>query len=85
MTIARLSTKGQLVIPAALREKLGWEAGTEVEVIEADGEIVLRSVHRARKTRSVDEVAGMLRTHTSRRLSVEEMGAAVDRAMKGER
>jgi AbrB family looped-hinge helix DNA binding protein len=39
--LARLSSKGQLVIPKALRRKLGLQAGTRFEVHSQDGKIVL--------------------------------------------
>lgn len=37
----RLSTKGQLIIPRALRDRHGWVAGTELEIEDrVDGVIV---------------------------------------------
>ncbi|MBX7062120.1 MAG: AbrB/MazE/SpoVT family DNA-binding domain-containing protein [Pyrinomonadaceae bacterium] len=43
-----LTTKGQVVIPAAVRQRLGIKAGTSlhVEVDEADSRIILRPVTR---------------------------------------
>jgi AbrB family looped-hinge helix DNA binding protein len=37
-----LSTKGQLIIPKELRERLGWREGTELEVEEHGGGVILR-------------------------------------------
>jgi AbrB family looped-hinge helix DNA binding protein len=42
MITVRISTKGQLVIPAALREKCGLAAPGRALVVERDGELVLR-------------------------------------------
>lgn len=39
----RLSTKGQLVLPKALRERHGWEAGTELVVEDRGDSVVLRA------------------------------------------
>ena len=38
----RLSTKGQLVIPKAIRDAMGLEAGTEFDIrVESEGRITL--------------------------------------------
>jgi len=42
--LARLSSKGQLVIPKAVRRALGLEAGTRFHVQLKDGKIVLEPV-----------------------------------------
>lgn len=41
---ARLSTKGQLVLPKSLRSRHGWEAGTELVVEDRGTHLVLRAV-----------------------------------------
>jgi AbrB family looped-hinge helix DNA binding protein len=40
----QLSTKGQVVIPAELREKFGLRPGTRVAIEDAGGCIVLRPI-----------------------------------------
>ena len=65
-----LNSKGQVTIPAHLREKHGLHAGDEVEVIEEDGVLLItrvegslsrgqRRVRRLRNTASSRDVAGM--------------------------
>jgi len=39
--IATVSTKGQLVIPAAIREELGIEPGTRVAIHREGGRVIL--------------------------------------------
>jgi AbrB family looped-hinge helix DNA binding protein len=52
---AMVSTKGQLVIPAELRNALGIGAGDRVSMTLEDGAILLRPVTE----RLVDETCGM--------------------------
>ena len=49
VTTTRLSSKGQVVIPAKLRRRLGIQAGTyiEIEVDEANNRLILTPVTRA--------------------------------------
>jgi len=65
-----LNSKGQVTIPAHLREKHDLHAGDEVEVIEEDGVLLItrvegslsrgqRRVRRLRNTASSRDVAGM--------------------------
>ena len=57
MERTRLSNKGQVVIPHRIRAALGWKAGVEFSVEEADGTVILRPVGDASAT-TVDEVFG---------------------------
>ena len=41
---ARLSSKGQLVIPKVIRESLDLQAGTRFQVTVGDGKIVLEPI-----------------------------------------
>jgi antitoxin PrlF len=43
----QLSTKGQIVIPAELRERYGLEAGTQFVVEDGKGCIILRPITKA--------------------------------------
>ncbi|NGO50039.1 AbrB/MazE/SpoVT family DNA-binding domain-containing protein [Allomesorhizobium camelthorni] len=50
MTTTRVSSKGQVVLPKAVRDAHGWMAGTELEVVDRASEVVLRpkAVHDSR-------------------------------------
>ena len=41
---ARLSSKGQLVLPKRIRDKRGWNQGSKVEIEEVPGGVLLRLV-----------------------------------------
>jgi AbrB family looped-hinge helix DNA binding protein len=56
---AKLSSKGQLVIPAAFREELGMETGTRIAMRIEGSRIVLDPQSLAAKLRLVDELCGI--------------------------
>lgn len=54
-----VSSKGQMVIPAAIREELGIEAGTRVAVRREGDEVILRPLTQAAARRLINELRGM--------------------------
>lgn len=42
MTIAKLTSKGQITVPKPVRETLGLIPGDDLEFIEVDGQFVIR-------------------------------------------
>ena len=76
----RVSEKGQIVVPKATRERLGWEPGTDLEVIESNDAILLRR-RRTGGSIDVDEAIGRLRRiyhHEGRPVPVEQLGWSAD-------
>lgn len=59
MTTATMSTKGQIVIPAEVRERLEWYPGTILEVESRDNTIILRPIHPFPET-NVEDLLGCL-------------------------
>jgi AbrB family looped-hinge helix DNA binding protein len=55
---ATVSTKGQLVIPAAIREELGIEPGTRVAIRREGGRVILDPQGLPAKLRRIDEMMG---------------------------
>ncbi len=55
----RVSSKGQLVIPAEIRQKFGIEAGTRVKFIEEGPKLVLVPDSIAAKLRMIDAARGI--------------------------
>lgn len=72
MSLTKLSTKGQVVLPKDVRDTLGLSSGTELEVEVRDGLVVLRPI---RKT-TVDDLLGML-PWSGEAKSLEEMEEAM--------
>ncbi len=59
---ARISSKGQLVLPKAVRDAFGLGPGSEVDIESVGDTIVLKPIARKeRKRYSIDEVAGILK------------------------
>ncbi len=63
MSTLLVSSKGQIVLPAEMRRRLGMGAGAKVEVLEEEDGLKLRLV-RAVITSDVSSLAGMVRAPT---------------------
>lgn len=77
---ARISSKGQLVLPKAVRDAYGLGPGSEVDIESVGETIVLRP--RVRKPRTgrvytLDEVAGMLK-YDGPPVSIRDMDRAIE-------
>jgi AbrB family looped-hinge helix DNA binding protein len=59
MKMTRISSKGQVVLPKALRESQKWKPGTKLAVETRDGGVLLRAVQPFPKT-EVEQVFGCL-------------------------
>lgn len=76
-----LSTKGQVILPTAIRRRRRWEAGTKLIVEETADGVLLRAAPLFPPT-TVDEVFGMLK-YDGPPVSIEDMNAAVDAYFAG--
>ena len=74
-SITKLSTKGQIVLPKALRTAHRWNPGTEFIIQEHDEGVLLKP-QAARATRSWESLIGCV-PYTGPRKSVKEMDQAV--------
>jgi AbrB family looped-hinge helix DNA binding protein len=75
---SRVSTKGQIVLPKAIRDRRKWAPGTELTVEETPDGVLLKTAPHFAPTK-IEDVAGMLRdkSQASRVVSIEEMDEAV--------
>jgi len=73
--VTRLSTKGQLILPKAVRERLAWEAGTRLLVEETQDGVLLKRASGFATTKPED-VFGIL-PRRGKPVSLDEMDAAV--------
>jgi AbrB family looped-hinge helix DNA binding protein len=66
--LIHMSSKGQIVIPAALRKKLGLTANTQIRVDEKDGQIILQPITREQ----IRRVRGILKGTAISEILLEE-------------
>ena len=75
----KLSAKGQVVIPKSLRERLKWDEGAELEVIETANGVLLRPVPISRERITIEEFEERVPPHDGPPLSLAQMDEAVER------
>lgn len=80
MAKTRLSSKGRLTIPKAVRDRHGWSPGAEIEIEDRADAVTLRRASPCPRT-TVEAVFGCLKCR-GRPLTIEEMNAAVARAAR---
>jgi AbrB family looped-hinge helix DNA binding protein len=77
METTRLSTKGQIVLPKAMRTSRAWGPGTEFTVEETGDGILLRPATRFPEA-VLDQVAGCLRSKR-KSITAARIEAAIQR------
>ncbi|MDZ7629142.1 MAG: AbrB/MazE/SpoVT family DNA-binding domain-containing protein [Parvularculaceae bacterium] len=75
-----ISTKGQVILPKAIREQRRWSAGTRLTVEETSEGVLLKASPIFPQT-EIDRVAGSLK-RSGRALTLEEMDEAIAREAK---
>ena len=76
MSQTTISTKGQVVLPKAIREKRRWKAGTRLTVEDRPEGVLLKPVEKKKKL-TIDDLRGIVKYKGPAR-SIEEMNAAID-------
>ena len=79
MATAAVTSKGQITIPAEVREDLGLRAGDRVSFIKGEnGEYILKS-----KTGSIQDVKGMWKW-TGKPATIDEMNDVIAKGWAGQ-
>lgn len=76
----RLSSKGQLVVPSAIRKSQGWKAGMHLAIEQTDDGILLKALRPFPPTK-VDEVFGALK-YKSKPKTIAEMNRAYKKEVR---
>jgi AbrB family looped-hinge helix DNA binding protein len=80
METTRLSTKGQVIIPKAVRESRSWGPGTMFTIEETKEGILLRPAKLVPRT-TLEQVAGILK-YKGKPKTIAEMDAGIARMVK---
>ena len=80
METTKLSSKGQVILPAAIRAANQWEAGVEFSVESTSAGILLRPL-KPYPASTLDEVIGCA-GYTGKTHSVADMGKAITTEVK---
>ena len=83
----RVSAKGQVVIPKDVRDRLQWDAGTELEVIDGPAGVMLRKKQPDRKKLTVDEAFAELRkvvNYKGPKITDEDAKVAIDEMFRND-
>jgi len=81
MHIVTVSSKGQIVLPASVRKRLGLSAGAQLELVESESALQL-TVIREVPSKQVSELAGMLVARSQgkpRSLAIFEPASSLNR------
>lgn len=79
-TKLKMSSKGQIVVPLAMRRRHGWLDGSEIEAVDLPIGIVLRVVPQRTTGLSIDEALARIRKRSPYHgppLSIEGMSKAM--------
>ncbi|MBW6526316.1 AbrB/MazE/SpoVT family DNA-binding domain-containing protein [Sphingomonas sp. RHCKR7] len=75
----RLSDKGQVVVPKAIRDLKGWAPGLDLEVVDAGDGVLLRPRRRIKTVTPSEAVARFkeIYQHQGPPVTLEEMDEAI--------
>jgi len=78
MSLATLTSKGQVTIPKDIRESLHLSSGDKIEImVTKKGEAIMRPI-----SRKVDDLFCKLKKSNQKTVSIEEMNAAIKNRFK---
>jgi AbrB family looped-hinge helix DNA binding protein len=83
MDTTRLSSKGQIILPKAVRDMHHWEPGTDFSVEDTGDGIILRPLKAGTPSRLAD-IVGSLRVKGPAR-TIEEMDSVIDAELRDRR
>jgi AbrB family looped-hinge helix DNA binding protein len=83
METTRLSSKGQLILPKAVRDSHNWSPGTEFAVEEVEGGVLLRPLKPFPATTLTDVIG--CTGYQGPAKSLDEIESAIERGVRARR
>ena len=80
LTTTTVSTKGQVILPKAVRTRRGWTPGTQLVVEDTPGGVLLKAAAPLSPTR-FEDVRGML-AYSGPPKTIEEMNEGIAREVR---
>jgi AbrB family looped-hinge helix DNA binding protein len=83
--MTKMSSRGQVVIPKAVRDRHGWGDGTPFDVVDTPQGVLLRPRASNKKSLSVDEALARIRsrvTYCGPPVTIEEMNETISEMWK---
>jgi len=82
VNVTRLSSRGQVVIPREIRERLGLEEGTGLLVFRVGDSIILKTTSEVTAGRSASSLQAIRRKIAERRITRKDVTSEVRAARK---
>lgn len=83
METTRLSSKGQIILPKAVRDEHHWGPGTDFSVEDTGDGVLLRPIKTGQPTMLADLIGSLSVKGGAR--SIEEMDSAIDAELRDRR
>jgi AbrB family looped-hinge helix DNA binding protein len=80
-TTTRVSTKGQVILPKAIRDARAWGPGTELEIENTKAGVLLKPKKRLFPPTKIDDVAGILK-YKGKPKTIREMDESIAMEVK---
>jgi AbrB family looped-hinge helix DNA binding protein len=78
----RISSKGQVVIPKAVRDRMGLRAGTGFEIVEQGRNLLLRTVTPDPDPLDWEEFCAIVPRYTGKPKTIEEISSVPEEALR---
>jgi len=72
----KLSTKGQVILPKAIRDRHRWKPGMELDIEDRPDGVLLKPIGRKKKY-TIDDLVGIVK-YDGPPKSIEDMNAAIE-------
>jgi AbrB family looped-hinge helix DNA binding protein len=80
--VTKMSVKGQVVIPKDVRDKLAWDAGTELQVTPTAGGVLIQPLYRKKQTLTMAQFKKIVKPHEGPYIPESEWPALMEEDLR---